>query len=233
MLRPAMTNELHLARDREPLGLSVRDAAAIAALPGSRVQEFAYSSRGDRVTGLVLRPASGAGPHPLVLVQHALGHSAAGALGALCASSAPPGMVVAAIDFPLHGARADQKLLHALQNGGARCAGLASEFVQQAVIDLERALDALAATAEIDARRIGYAGFGLGAQIGAAFCALDPRPAAVVLAPGVGAALAAARDPEHYLARIAPRPVLRVADPPGAPAEAIWEFLAQSLAPRH
>jgi hypothetical protein len=63
-------------------------------------------------------------------------------------------------------------------------------------------------------------------------CALDPRPAAVVLAPGVGRGLAAAPDPEQYLARIAPRPVLRVTEPPRAASAAIWEFLARNLASR-
>jgi hypothetical protein len=230
MLRPAMTKALHLARDREPLGLSVCEAAAIAAPPGARAQEFEFSSRGDRVTGFFLRPASGDGPHPLVLVQHALGDSALGVLAALGGGSVFPGAALAAVDFPLHGARADQKLFHALQSGDPRCAGLAAEFAQQAVIDLERALDALAALAPIDAKRIGYVGFGLGAQIGAAFCALDPRPAVVVLAPGVGDLLVGAPDSERYLPRIAPRPVLRVADPPGAAAAAIGVFLARNLA---
>jgi dienelactone hydrolase len=104
--------------------------------------------------------------------------------------------------------------------------------VQQAVIDLERALDALAETAWIDAERIAYVGFGLGGQVGSAFCALDPRPAAAALAPSVGAALAAGPDPARYLARIAPRPVLCFEQPPAAAAAAIWDFLAQSLAPR-
>jgi pimeloyl-ACP methyl ester carboxylesterase len=226
MLRPAMTDAPQLARDREPLGLWLHDGAPIAAPPGMRVQQLEFSSRGDRVTGLLYQPASGRGPHPLALVQHALGDSAMGVLGALFAGAVPTGMALAAIDFPLHGARTDQKLLRLLENGDARCSGLAHEFVQQAVIDLQRALDA------IDAQPIGYVGVGLGAQIGAAFCALDPRPAAVVLAPGVGGALAAAPDPERHLGRIAPRPVLRVTEQPGAAAAEIWAFLTRNLAPR-
>jgi dienelactone hydrolase len=167
-----------------------------------------------------------------VLVQHGLGDSAAGLLGALCASSLPRDTAVAAIDLPLHGGRADQKLIGMLDSRDPRCAGLADEFVQQAVIDLERALDALADQPGIDAQRIGFVGSGLGAQIGAAFCALDPRATAAVLAPGVGGTIAAAPDLDRSLARIAPRPVLRVTDPPRAAAAAIWEFLARNLAPR-
>jgi dienelactone hydrolase len=225
-----MTDALHLARDREPLGLQV--GPHVDAPAGARVQQIEFSSRGDRVTGLWQGPASSVGPLPLVLVAHALGESAPDALAPFGDSAMSSKMVAAAVDFPLHGARADQKLLHLLESGSARCAGLASEFVQQAVIDLERALDALEAVAPIDRGQIGFVGFGLGAQIGAALCALDPRPAAVVLAPGVGRGLAAAPDPEQYLARIAPRPVLRVTEPPRAASAAIWEFLARNLASR-
>jgi dienelactone hydrolase len=229
-----MTDELHLAGYREPLGLWVRKGVRIAARPGLRTHELEFASRGDRVTGRLILPAQGGGPYPLVLAQHALGDSAAGLLEAIGTSWALAGAAVAAVDFPLHGARADQKLLGLLGDGchrDPRRAALAAEFVQQAVIDLERALDALATTAWIDAERIAYVGFGLGGQIGSAFCALDPRPAAAALAPGVGAGLAAGPDPARYLARISPRPVLRVEQPPAAAAGAIWDFLARSLAP--
>jgi dienelactone hydrolase len=230
-----MTDELHLAGYREPLGLWVRKGVRIATRPGLRTQELEFASRGDRVTGRLILPAQGGGPHPLVLAQHALGHSAAGLLEEIGTSWVEAGAAVAAVDFPLHGARADHKLLGLLGDGhhrDPRGAALAAEFVQQAVIDLERALDALAATAWIDAERIAYVGFGLGGQIGSAFCALDPRPAAAALAPGVGAALAAGPDPARYLGRIAPRPVLRVEQPPAAAAAAIWDFLARVLSPR-
>jgi dienelactone hydrolase len=230
-----MPDELHLSGYPEPLGLWVRKSARIAARPGLRTQELEFSSRGDRVTGRLILPAHGGGPYPLVLAQHALGDSAAGLLEAIGTSWVEAGAAVAAVDFPLHGARADQKLLGELCKGGngdPRRAALAAEFVQQAVIDLERALDALAATAWFDAERIGYVGFGLGGQVGSAFCALDPRPAAAALAPSVGAALEAGPDPARYLGRIAPRPVLRVEQPPADAAAAIWDFLARTLAPR-
>src|SRR5262245_34549086 len=229
-----MTDDLHLAGYREPLGLWVRKGARIAALPGLRTQEIEFASRGDRVTGRLILPAQGGGPYPLVLVQHALGESAAGVLDRIGTAWVEAGAAVAAVDFPLHGARADQKLLGMLVDGrlgDPRRAALAAEFVQQAVIDLERALDALAATAWTDAERIAYVGFGLGAQIGSAFCALDRRTAAAALAAGVGAAVPAGPDRERWLGRIAPRPVLRVSQPPAAAAAAIWDFLARVLAP--
>ena len=229
-----MTDELHLAGYREPLGLWVRKGVRIAARPELRTQEFEFTSRGDRVTGRLILPAQGAGPYPLVLAQHALGESAAGLLSELGTSWVEAGAAVASVDFPLHGARADQQLLGRITDGrnrDPRAAALAAEFAQQAVIDLERTLDALAATTWIDAERIAYVGFGLGAQIGSAFCALDRRPAAAALAPGVGAALPAGPDPERWLGRISPRPVLHVSEPPAAAAGAVWKFLARVLAP--
>jgi dienelactone hydrolase len=211
--------------DDEPLGLWLGPCAP-GDSGGLRLRDLEFSSRGDRVTGRLILPAQ-RGSHPVVLVQHAFGDSAAGVLDALGASWVQAGAAIAAIDFPLHGARADQKLLRRLADG--RDAALATEFAHQAVIDLGRALDALAAIDELDAKRIAYVGFGLGAQIGGLFCALDPRPAAVVLAPAVGAALPAGPDPAPHLDRIAPRPLLRVEDPPGVAAAAIWGFLTRIL----
>jgi dienelactone hydrolase len=229
-----MSDELHLAGYREPLGLWVRKGVRIAARPGLRTQEIEFSSRGDRVTGHLILPAQGGGPYPLVLVQHALGESAAGVLAALGTSWVEAGTAVAAVDFPLHGARADQKLLQILSDrrDDPRRAALAAEFTQQAVIDLERALEALCAAEWVDAERIAYVGFGLGGQIGAAFCALDRRPAVAALAPGVGGALASGPDPARYEGRIAPRPVQRFDQPVLAASAAIWDFLARTLAPR-
>jgi dienelactone hydrolase len=227
-----MNRELHLAGSREPLGLWM-GPAAIAARPQLRAFEIEFASRGDRVTGQLVLPAQGAGPFPLVIAQHALGSSAAELLGALGTSWVEAGAALAALDFPLHGARADQKLMRMLRGTGgpdARRSALAGEFAQQALIDLERAVDALEATRSIDAKRIAYAGFGLGAQIGGAFCALDPRPVAAALAPRAGAALASGPDPEAYRDRIAPRPLLIVDEPPGHTAVRIWDFLAPTLA---
>ena len=230
-----MSVELRLSGYREPLGLWLRKSARIAARPGLRTHEIEFSSRGDRVTGQLILPAQGGGPHPLVLVQHALGESATSVLAALGTSFVEAGAAVAAVDFPLHGARADQKLLRMLGDrraGDPRHAALVAEFTQQAVIDLERALDALAAAEWFDAERIAYVGFGLGAQIGGAFCALDARPAAAALAPDAGAGLARGADLSAYVTRIAPRPVLRIEESPATAAAAIWRFLARTLAPR-
>jgi dienelactone hydrolase len=226
-----MDRDLQLARDREPLDLWMRPAAMPTVRPPLRAHEIEFSSRGDRVTGLLIAPAPAAVPAPLVIAQHALGSSATELLGLLGMGWVESGGALAAIDFPLHGARADQKLLHAVRGGASdgRARALAGELVQQAVVDLQRAIDSLEGEPTLDPKRIGYVGFGLGAQIGSAFCALDARPAAVALAPGGGDLLASGPDPERYRARIAPRPLWSGDDAPDRAAGQIWAFLTRSL----
>jgi len=212
-----MSAPLRLSGYREPLGLWVRKATRLEAHPALRVREFEFSSRGDRVPGRLLLPATGSGPHPLVMLQDAAG--AAAATSSALATDGPwaaGGVAVASIDLPLHGARSDQKLLARLPAPGEpapdpRRAALAFEFARQAVIDLERTLDALAAVEWIDAERIVYVGRGAAAAAGAAFCALDGRPCAAVLAFAEGGPGRPELDPAHHVPRIAPRPLLLVA----------------------
>ncbi len=211
-----MTDELRLQGYREPLGLWSRRAPTPDRYPEVRAYRFEYSSRGDRVGGRLWLPRGEGTEHPLVLLAHgANGSSESPYLEGIGGPWVTRGAAVASIDFPLHGARGDQKLAAELAaglsvaQGGAR-RDLVVEFARQAVIDLERALDALAAIDGIDAGRIAYAGVSLGAMIGAAFCALDPRPRAAALALG-GAGLAPEGiDPGDYIARFAPRPLLLV-----------------------
>jgi dienelactone hydrolase len=203
----------------EPLDLWTCEAAPLADRPRLRVREFEYSSRGDRVTGRAMLPTDGRAARPLVIVQPRFGGTAADALASIGAGWAESGAAVASIDLPLHGARADQKLLALLQSGrrgDSRGAALGGECARQAVIDLVRALDALAETKWVDSSRIGFAGFGWGARVGSAFCALDPRPAAVALALDADPPAPAEPDPTAHLERIAPRPLLLVAPRAGS-----------------
>jgi dienelactone hydrolase len=227
-------DELRLAGYPEPLGLWRRRTAPPEGYPELRTERIEYSSRGDRVRGRLLLPPGGGHAHPLVLLQHGAGGSAESPyLETTGGPWARRGLAVASIDFPLHGARADQKLaerlaplMDATRSGEAPDA-LLVEFARQAVIDLERALDALAAFDEVDEERMAFAGFSLGAMLGAAFCALDPRPRAAVFALGGGGLGCRALDPASYVGRIAPRPVLFInassdASVPRAAAEAFF-----------
>lgn len=218
-----MSSPLRLSGQREPLGLWRHRAGPPAELPDLRAERIEYSSRGDRVTGRLWIPRRRDGGLALVLLQHRAASSAGDAeTVAAAALLAQRGAVVAAIDLPLHGARGDAKLgtrlLRALAGErDAVPAALVEEFARQAVVDLERALDALTPLPEVDAERVGFVGFGLGAELGAAFCGLDPRVRAVALAlgPAGRAAHGLALQPGHR-APIEPRPLLQLREPEGA-----------------
>lgn len=199
----------------EPLDLWLGEASLATDVPESRQQHFEFASRGDRVPGRLLLPASRSGPYPLVLLQHGLGGSK---LAPYVLAAAGPwvrgGAAVASIDFPLHGERASAKLppdlLRGLVGSTDGPPALPVALVRQAVTDLRRTLDALVAHPLLDASRVVYAGFSMGAMLGALFCAADARPRAAALALA-GAGLGPPEvDPARFIARLAPRPLLLV-----------------------
>jgi dienelactone hydrolase len=219
----------------EPLGLARRDSAPLTSHPDVRASRFVFSSRGARVPGRLLLPPSHREPLPLVILQHGAGGSKdAPYMDATAGPWAQRGLAVASIDFPLHGERGNAKLSGLLgaelarQGPGEGGADLAREFAEQALTDLARGLDAVAELAELDSNRLGYAGFSLGAMIGAAFCARDPRPRAAALALGGGGFGPPELDPAQHIAAFAPRPLLLVnvtgdETVPRAAAEALFE----------
>ena len=202
----------------EPLGVWTRAGRPLAAHADLRVVAFEFSSRGDRVPGRLLLPASGRPPFPLVLLQHGAGGSKDAAyMDAVAAPWVRGGAAVASIDFPLHGERASAKLAGLLRAGlgadpaaGGLAAGIVREFTRQAVLDLRRCLDALGSVEAVDLGRAGYAGLSLGAIVGAIFCAQDPRPRAAALALAGGGRGSPETDPAQHVGRIAPRPLLFV-----------------------
>jgi dienelactone hydrolase len=54
----------------------------------------------------------------------------------------------------------------------------------QAIVDLRRAYDVLAARPDVDPARLGFVGHSWGASLGAVLAAVDPRPVALVLLSG-------------------------------------------------
>jgi dienelactone hydrolase len=202
-------------RVREPLGFWSAPLPARPAWEGVRAFRFEYSSRGDRVPGLLMLPAEAAPPHPLVLLQHGAGGSKeAEYLDAARLPWVRRGVAVASIDFPLHGERASAKLSELLLSGlgsglaGARTLALWSEFARQSVHDLARALDALGALPELDGGRVAYAAFSLGAMIGALYCPQDARLRAAALALGGGGQGPPHLDPCAHISGFAGRPLL-------------------------
>lgn len=196
----------------EPLAFQRRETAPPEAFAGARCVRFELTSRGDRVPGRLLLPASEtAAPHPLVLLQHGAG----GSMESPYLDAAGPwvrgGAAVATIDFPLHGERSNAKFSAVLAAPNhASSETLRIEFARQSIIDLRRTVDALAALPEIDGERIAYGGFSLGAMLGAVFCAVDPRPCAAALALAGGGFGPDAIDPCRFVGAVSPRPILFV-----------------------
>ncbi len=162
-----------------------------------------------------LRPAarSTAGAAPLLLMAHdARGSSRSDEL-ACAASWAREGLRVAAVDLPLHGSRRSAKLSERLCEGFDRLVRaealdletqlLMEEFARQSTSDLIRTLDALLADpgTQIDADRIGFLGFGLGAAVGSYLLAHDPRPRVAVFAGASAWADPPDLDPAHWISR--------------------------------
>jgi dienelactone hydrolase len=203
----------------EPIALWTTPAAAPVHDPSLRARRFEYSSRGDRVPGLLLLPAEGHGPFPLVLLQHGAGGSKhSDYLDAARLPWVRRGIAVASIDFPLHGERSSAKLseqllgvtANSVRTAHADTIALWSEFSRQSVVDLGRAFDALAEFPELDAQRVAYAGFSLGAILGALFCPTDSRPRAAALALGGAGIGPPDFDPAAQIGAFAPRPLLFV-----------------------
>ena len=194
-----------------PLDLLVREGPGISRVPDARGQRLEFTSRGDRVPARLLLPPTGDGPFPVILLQHGAGGSKeADYLDVTCAPWLRAGAAIAAIDFPLHGERAESKLGELLGGTSEGRQNLAVEFTRQAVHDLRRTVDALERLPALDADRLAYAGFSLGTMLGAVFCAHDPRPRAAALAVGGGGFGPPEIDPTRHVGRIAPRPILFV-----------------------
>ena len=201
----------------------IRDAGTHATLPDLRRLEIEFTSRGDRVPGRILLPpppddaGDPAPPYPLVLLQHGAGGSKdAPYLDAAAGPWVRAGAAVLSFDFPLHGERVSDKMTEQLlaiiatpqANNDGFSSLLWEEFVRQSVIDLQSALDAAEQVAQIDAKRVVFAGFSLGSILGAIFCGLDPRPRAAALAIGGGGFGPSHLDPASYIGQFAPRPLL-------------------------
>jgi dienelactone hydrolase len=214
------TRDLFESPLHEPLGLFSSPLPTPESFGDVRCRRFEFACRGDRVPGRLLLPNRSNGPSPVVLLQHGLGGCKEAPCMDAAASWVHEGAAVASIDLPLHGERASAKLSQRLLDsverslGGSQLDAVSSmlwvEFARQAVLDLRRALDALATFPDVDESRAVYAGFSLSTALGAILCAVDSRPKAAALALAGGGFGPSQVDPCAYIAKLAPRPVLLV-----------------------
>ncbi len=172
--------------------------------------------RGDRVPGYLYLPSGAKRPSPAVLLQYGTGGSKSTGyvveMGKLFVSS---GFVVLTIDSPMRGERRPPGEHDSLlqQFNRKRFAHYCSDY--------SRAVDYLAARADVDGKRLGYVGISWGAVTGVTFVAHDPRIRAMTSVVGGGgfANMLTRResdgekqatpslDPVDHVGHIAPRPL--------------------------
>ncbi len=175
---------------------------------------------GDRVPGHVYLPKASAGRRPAVLVQHGIGDKKLAAyIVATCRKLAEGGVIALAIDAPNRG---DRQVKDQPSPSFLNPAAVAAWFRQHCG-DYSRALDYLAARADVDRERLGYIGFSWGAITGITFAAHDERVRAMASIGGGGNLVGylalpakpgekpgASLDPADHIAHIAPRPLLLI-----------------------
>ena len=190
-------------------------------------------------------------PGPAVVIQHGANTSKDDFyIQAPARRWAAGGWTVLAIDLDEHGERASDPPLEMMRR---RRLIMKPDFVGRGVADLQRGVDVLASLDTVDGARIGFVGFSLGGMLGTVFTAQEPRiRAAVIVIAGSFAhmrywergdtdeerasrrAAAEATDPVHFVATIAPRPLLMIntEDDPVFPREAVLALFDAAREPK-
>jgi dienelactone hydrolase len=155
---------------------------------GARVYDLTYASpKGGRVTAFLVTP-TGKGPFAGIV----FGHWGPGNRTEFLPEAklyAEAGTVSLLVDYPWVRPAPWRRQLKFVDEPEADHRA----FVQ-AVIDLRRGLDLLAARPDVDPKRLAYVGHSYGAQWGAILSAVDPRLKGAVLVGGVPDAEAIYRD---------------------------------------
>lgn len=196
-----------------------------------RVDELRFTSfDGERVPALLAIPRGRSGPMPCVIVQGGIGFTKDEARD-FWPFFAGLGAATFSIDARFHGERATSGVTVAK---AANEPSLLVRMLRESVIDLRRAIDYLQTRRECDSRRIGYMGLSFGSFLGSLLAGADERVQAPVLVvsgadwraffsssdallPGLrlrpraferALKVLAPLDPERWVGRIHPRPVL-------------------------
>lgn len=146
---------------------------------GVRVYDISYRSpKGGRVSGFLTAPAKPA-KYPAIL----FGHWGPGDRSEFLPEAqiySRAGAVCLMINYPWTRHEPDYKNANDVTEPEK-----AIELHRQAVIDLRRGLDLLAARPDVDPTRLAYAGHSYGAQFGAMLASVDKRLKAAVLMAGI------------------------------------------------
>lgn len=248
------SSHVHRPYAEAPASADLVPCPAGDAWTGLQAHRFEILSRGDFVPGMIYSASSPdtpdaasaskvVTPAPLLLIAHDVRGSSTSRALECAAPWARKGLVVAAIDLPLHGRRRSAKLSERLCQGFDRMTrgetldsqtrALVDEFARQSTSDLIRTIDALTARSEIDDQRVAFLGLGLGAAVGCYLLAHDRRPRAAVLT-GAGAGWGPPElDPATWIASASEVELLVVASSrsdakaPLAAAQALLEAAPQ------
>ncbi len=156
---------------------------------GVKVFDLTYASpKGGRVTAYLVAPAAKGGPHAGLVFGH-WGPGNRTEFLPEATAYARAGAVSVLIDYPWTRPAPWRKKLKFADDPEWDHAA----FVQ-AVVDLRRALDLLAARPDVDAKRLAYVGHSYGAQWGAILSAVDGRLKGAVLMAGIPDQAAIYRD---------------------------------------
>src|SRR5207244_628311 len=118
------------------------------------------STHGQRVPAVLYRPAPDGGRPPVILVGHGAGSSKDDPImRKLFQHWAEEGIACVAIDAPFHGERAE-RMVDPTGILMRPFSGL--HFGVQAAVDAMRAIDWIESRPDLDAERLGYAGFSMG-----------------------------------------------------------------------
>jgi dienelactone hydrolase len=191
------------------------------------------SADGATVSGILTDPRWARAPHACVIVQHGLGGDKEDTKP-FWNAAALADIEVLAIDARDHGERGTARDLRRDLADPARL----RSALQGTVIDQRRGLDFLQRRGDCDPKRLGYIGISMGALLGAMLAGVDARVEAPVLVVGGGdwrsllsrtdipeivaarradpgfvqdaASVLAPIDPDRWVGKIAPRPVLMI-----------------------
>jgi dienelactone hydrolase len=181
-------------RPRVPADAAVQAATVDGAPAAAGLLEYPFSfavQAGERVPGILIKPAGVRGRLPVVIVLHGTGGNKNGQVPFL-RQLAHKGFLGVAIDAPYHGERAtapssrhpndyDRAILYAYQHPESR----QHPFFIDTVWDMMRLIDYLETREDVDPRRIGMFGISKGGIETYLTAAIDTRVGAAVPCIGV------------------------------------------------